>query len=69
MGWWIIYPIINEVVYNVIASCCNKVVYNVPMKSRFVYSAETNLSFCGLERLHPFDAQKYRHVFEFLVEK
>ncbi|CAL1529385.1 unnamed protein product [Lymnaea stagnalis] len=31
-----------------------------------IYSSEYNISFCGLEKLHPFDAGKWGRIFEFL---
>ncbi|GFO45055.1 5-hydroxytryptamine receptor 1b, partial [Plakobranchus ocellatus] len=33
-----------------------------------IYSPEYNIAFCGLERLHPFDAGKWGRIFEFLKE-
>ncbi|XP_067683770.1 histone deacetylase 11-like isoform X2 [Haliotis asinina] len=33
-----------------------------------VYAAEYNISFLGLEKLHPFDAGKWGRIFEFLKE-
>ena len=35
------------------------------LKGKFplVYSNKYNISFCGLEKLHPFDAQKYRRTY------
>ncbi len=38
-------------------------------KFPIVYSDEYNISFMGLERLHPFDSKKYGHVFEMLSER
>jgi hypothetical protein len=37
-------------------------VYRPSFKSRLVYTSGYNLSFCGLEKLHPFDSQKYGNV-------
>ncbi|XP_059170757.1 histone deacetylase 11-like isoform X2 [Physella acuta] len=31
-----------------------------------IYSSEYNIGFCGLEKLHPFDAGKWGRIFEFL---
>ncbi|KAH9504753.1 Histone deacetylase 11 [Bulinus truncatus] len=31
-----------------------------------IYSSEYNIGFCGLEKLHPFDAGKWGKIFEFL---
>lgn len=70
VGWIILYPIINEVIYNIFASACSdRVVYDVGLKSRFVYHPNYNLTFCGLEKLHPFDSEKYSFVFNTLLEK
>lgn len=33
-----------------------------------IYSPEYNIAFCGLERLHPFDAGKWGRIFEFLKD-
>ncbi|KAK7499568.1 hypothetical protein BaRGS_00009220 [Batillaria attramentaria] len=33
-----------------------------------VYSNEYNISFCGLEKVHPFDAGKWGHIVEFLKD-
>eukprot|EP01136_Pigoraptor_vietnamica_P044910 Opistho-1_new@22223 len=37
-------------------------------KLPLVYSDNYNIAFMGLERLHPFDSCKWRHIVEFLVE-
>jgi histone deacetylase 11 len=34
-----------------------------------VYTNEYNISFFGIEKLHPFDSQKWGRVFQFLVGK
>jgi len=31
-----------------------------------VYSPEYNISFLGMEKLHPFDAGKWGHIYDFL---
>lgn len=38
-------------------------------KLPIVYSPQYNMSFMGLENLHPFDSQKYGRVFGFLADK
>ncbi len=38
-------------------------------KLPIIYSDEYNISFYGLENLHPFDSKKYGRVFEFLAKK
>jgi hypothetical protein len=37
-----------------------------PTQWPIIYSEEYNISFCGLEKLHPFDAGKWGKVFAFL---
>ena len=70
IGWFALYPILTEGIYNFFASLCgDRVVYDISLNSRLVYSEGENLSFCGLEKFHPFDAQKYKNVFNFLLEK
>jgi len=46
-------------------------VYNVQQKNfiPIIYSQGYNLSACGLERFHPFDARWYERTFELLVDK
>ena len=38
-------------------------------KLPIVYSDKYNISFMGLENLHPFDSKKYGRVFEMLSER
>ena len=65
--WIVVYPIINEVIYNICSLVGEKTVYNESLNSRIVYHPNYNISFCGLEKLHPFDSQKYGNVFRRLV--
>ena len=67
IGWLILYPLLNETVYNIVAGF-KKVVYD-PIPKRIVYHPSYNLSFCGIEKFHPFDTQKYGNVFGRLVER
>ena len=70
IGWIVLYPILNEIIFNtLVRAFCKKVVYDGGVKSRFVFHPKYNLSFCGLEKLHPFDAEKYSHVFNYLLQK
>nr|CAD7203368.1 unnamed protein product [Timema douglasi] len=39
-----------------------------PDQVPIVYRSEYNVSFVGLEKLHPFDATKWRHVFQYLKD-
>jgi histone deacetylase 11 len=67
--FWCVYPVMNEMIYNCFARIFGSHQRFQPtFRSRFVYSENYNLSFCGLENLHPFDSQKYRHVIEKLLE-
>ncbi|KAL7073552.1 hypothetical protein ACQ4LE_007522 [Meloidogyne hapla] len=45
--------------------------YSVQLKQNqcpIVYTNDYNISFFGIERLHPFDSKKWGRVFQFLVE-
>jgi len=52
-----------------IAQCQSKTTYSVAPRSRIVYHPKYNISFCGLEKCHPFDSQKYGNIFERLIKK
>ena len=68
--WIAIYPAILECLYNICASLFDSSkTYSVHPRSRFVYSPGYNISFCGIEKCHPFDSQKYLHIVEFLTER
>lgn len=66
--WLFVYPIINETLYNLFASYSDKTVYSGNWCSRIVYHDDYNLSLFGIEKCHPFDAQKYRNVYRKLLE-
>jgi histone deacetylase 11 len=34
-----------------------------------IYRSENNITFLGLQKLHPFDPEKYRHISDFLVKE
>jgi histone deacetylase 11 len=40
-----------------------------PMKTRIVYNRDYNISFFGIERLHPFDSKKYVRAWSLLKER
>ena len=44
-------------------------VYSGKWESRIVYSEDYNLSFCGIEKCHPFDSHKYGNVYRQLIDK
>jgi hypothetical protein len=68
--YFIVYPLINEMIINAVAQMSNKMHrYKPSFKSRLVYSPYYNLSFGGLEKLHPFDSQKYKNVVDKLVDE
>lgn len=68
-AWIAVYPIILEGFVNFFSSFQKKVKYDVDPKSRFVYSPGYNTILGGLEKLHPFDFEKYANVFKRLVER
>lgn len=66
--WILLYPLLTELIYNVFASILGqKVVYNTSLSSRIVYHPSYNITFCGLEKMHPFDSRKYGNVFDKLM--
>uniref|UniRef100_A0A914LA98 Histone deacetylase 11 n=1 Tax=Meloidogyne incognita TaxID=6306 RepID=A0A914LA98_MELIC len=67
----------NELEYRPIASTSSESktrfshLYSVQLKQSqcpVVYTNEYNISFFGIERLHPFDSKKWGRVFQFLVD-
>ena len=69
IAWLILYPVLNEGVYNLVAGFQKKMTYDPAPSSRIIYHPNYNISFCGLERMHPFDSQKYGNVFQRLVDR
>jgi len=68
--WIVIYPLLLEAICNLWTFLTySPVVYSVKPQSHIVYSDHYNLSFCGLEKLHPFDAEKYGNIYGKLIEK
>lgn len=65
--WICLYPFLLEGVYNLLAGLSSKVEYSIRKKARFVYSSGYNITFCGIEKLHPFDSEKYGNIFRFLT--
>ena len=39
-----------------------------PTQLPIIYSTYYDISFFGFEKLHPFDTQKWGHIFKFLIE-
>ena len=75
LGYFFLYPIITEILLNIKAFCfrgsldrhtCRD---NLSGYFPIVYSPGYNISFCGLEKLHPFDAKKYLRVFQGLTKR
>lgn len=63
LAWVIFSPFITEGIYDIFASCCDPINYHNALNSRIFYNEGYNLSFCGLEKIHPFDAQKYANIY------
>jgi histone deacetylase 11 len=50
--------------------CCN--IHQDNLMSQvlpIVYNQRYNVTFCGLEKIHPFDSQKYGRVYQALIQK
>lgn len=67
--WIAVYPVLLESIFNLFSSGSDKVKYNVSPRSRFVFCSSYNISFCGLENLHPFDSKKYGNIFKLLLDR
>ena len=67
--WIVIYSVLNETIYNFFAECQKKKNYDPTPASRIVYHPSYNISFCGIEKFHPFDSQKYGNVYRRLRDK
>ena len=71
-----IFPILNEMVLCLKGACCRSRVLTANYSERhnlkecipIVYSPKYNIHAFGIEKLHPFDASKYRRVWEDLIE-
>ena len=69
IAWITLYPLLNETIYNICSRLIgDRVFYNESLNSRIVYHPDYNISFCGLEKLHPFDSKKYGNVFTRLLQ-
>ena len=69
IAWLLLYSLLNEALYNLAAAWTKKVRYDPSPNSRLVYHPSYNISFCGIEKLHPFDSQKYGNILRKLLEK
>ena len=67
--WLFLYPFALEGLANLLATFQETVNYSVSPRSNFVYSDNYNISFCGLEKIHPFDSHKYGNIYNFLIEE
>ena len=73
---YFLFPVINELVLFLKGDCYKFRVQNANYSERhnldkcipIVYSPKYNITAFGLEKLHPFDASKYRRIYEDLVE-
>lgn len=69
-----LFPIVNEAVLNIKNALCRSRVDNLPDYLKdgseiyktlpIVYSTRYNIHCFGIEKLHPFDASKYKRVWE-----
>ena len=72
----ILIPILNEAFLCLKGACCKRRVQNKDFAERhglkdcvpIVYSANYNITACGIEKLHPFDSCKYGRIFQDLIE-
>jgi histone deacetylase 11 len=67
--WVALYPLVLELFVNVAAGMTEKTEYGTQVRSRFVYSPDYNITFCGIEKCHPFDSQKYGNIYRQLLER
>jgi hypothetical protein len=66
----VLYPLLLEGIYNLWAYLVEKkVTYSGVALSHIVYSDNYNITFLGLQRIHPFDCEKYGNIFNKLVER
>jgi hypothetical protein len=75
--FFVTHPILNECLLTIKGWMCKGSIATTPPYLRInapiytcipiVYSTKYNISAFGLEKLHPFDASKYRRVFNDLV--
>lgn len=69
IAWIAIYPILNELIYDICAWIFGgRVLYDTNLNSRIVYHPSYNITFCGIEKMHPFDSQKYGNAFKRLLD-
>jgi histone deacetylase 11 len=67
--WIAVYPLLLEVLSNLLTCLSSKVEYSLEQQSRIVYSPSYNITFCGIEKMHPFDSEKYGNIYKFLIER
>ena len=73
--YWL-FPLFNELILCLKSACCKSRVRSANYSERhnlnqcipIVYSPRYNIHAFGLEKLHPFDASKYRRIYEDLIE-
>ena len=73
---WMLMPVLNEMVLNVVSLCQSSVDPAGTMDKikklcaagvvPIVYSPGYNITAGGLEKLHPFDSTKYKRIWDFL---
>ena len=67
--WIALYPIINELILNFFSCFASQTTYTTTSRSHFVYHPQYNITFCGIEKLHPFDSRKYGNIYERLIDR
>lgn len=71
---WVTYPLVLEAA-KLALGCCRGAAAATTLLSPlphgrvpFIYHARYNITAWGLENIHPFDSQKYRRVYEYLLD-
>ena len=72
----IFFPLLNELILCLKGAICKRRVKDANYSERhnldecipIVYSTRYNIHAFGLEKLHPFDSQKYKRIYEDLIE-
>lgn len=63
--WFWVYPLFLEGILNLLSRYCLKFTsFTVHSNAKIVYHSKYNISLCGMEKYHSFDAGKFRRIFE-----
>ena len=76
LGMILAFPIFNELILCIMGAICKRKIATKDYSENhdlnecipIVYSARYNIHAFGVEKLHPFDASKYRRIYEKLLE-